>query len=528
MFAIALWDARRRQLLLVCDRMGVKPLYWHDDGRRIVFGSELKALLAGGDLTPRIDPCALVDYLTFGHVPAPRTILEGVRKLAPATLACCREDGVIIGQYWDIPGANSDESMTPQGAERSCEEFAALFEDAVRMRMVADVTLGAFLSGGQDSASVVAAMGRSGPARVLTHTVGFGEPAFDERSAARETAALLETDHHEVFASADIADTAQHLAWHFDEPFADACTVPTYLLCRETRKRVTVALAGDGADELLGGYRRYRFSLAEEHWRSRMPAVLRAACGLAGELYPKADWLPRSFRARVTLRNIARDAVRAHLHSTSLQYGILPGILLQTHLQRELAEYCPYERRIDLARRYPGPHLLGRLLYLDSRTLLTDRMLTKVDRASMAVGLEVREPFLDYRLVELIARLPANLRSGKQVIRRTLQNWGLAALADRPKRGFEVPLDLWFRETLREFSNDLLTSTNALIHDWIEPMAIRSLIHRHAAGWTNGGAVLWALLSLELWARRIHLPAREHRIGSVPQVHTITLQESAA
>ncbi len=527
MFAIALWDACKRQLLLVRDRLGVKPLYWHDDGRRILFGSELKALLAAGDVDPRVDLCGLADYLTFGHVPAPRTLFESVRKLEPGHLAVCREGGVRVRRYWEIPAARPSEDAPPHPGP-SVEAFAALLEDAVRIRMIADVPLGAFLSGGLDSAAVVAAMTRSGAPRVLTHTMGFSQSALDEREPARQTAALLGTEHYEMLDSSDVAETALHLAWHFDEPLADACAIPTFLLCQATRRRVTVALAGDGADELLGGYRRYRFSLGEERWRTRLPGFLKQVPALLGAAYPKADWLPRPLRARVTLQNLACDAVHAHLRSTALHCGAMLGRLLHPELQHQLWEYCPFERRLRMARDYDSDDLLGRLLYLDSRTLLPDRMLTKVDRASMAVGLEVREPFLDYRLVELAARTPAALRVDKQIVRETLRRWRLDPIVDRPKKGFEVPLDAWFRGPLRSFSHDLLTAADARVTEWLEPAAVRHICARHDGGWSNFGDVLWALLSLELWARRIHDPAAARRRECRSDTSSSVSQGSAA
>lgn len=511
MFAIALWDVRNRTLLLVRDRLGVKPLYWYDDGQRIAFGSELKALLALGDIPQRVDPCAIADYLTFGHVPAPRTIFEGVRKLEPGHLAICREDQVTCRRYWDIPPASS--AFTPQRNKQAVEQFAALLDDAVRIRMIADVPLGAFLSGGLDSAAIVAGMTRqAGGGAVLTHTAGFNEHRFDERALARATAARLGTDHRELLVCMDAAGAATQLAWHFDEPFADSSAVPTYYLSQAARQRVTVALAGDGADELLGGYRRYRFTLGEEQWRARLPRTLCAAAGVAGSLYPKADWLPRPLRARATLQNLARDPIAAHLHSTSLVGGTLPALLMHGDVQHALGHYDPYQARTQLARRYPSDDLLGRLLYLDTKTLLADDMLTKVDRTSMAVGLEVREPLLDYRLVELAARLPSALRTNKAVLRGTLCQWSHVPLADRRKKGFDIPIDAWFRGSLRDLSQDAMCSRDARIGQWIEPSAVRRLLAHHQRGWRNNGATLWALLSLELWARTIGTPAASRRI----------------
>lgn len=504
MFAIALWDSREHTLLLVRDRLGVKPLYWHDDGQRVVFGSELKALLAAGDRTFEIDPCAIVDYLTFGHIPAPRTIYRNVHKLEPGHLAICRERGVEIARYWDIPPALVDLHHASHRADADyIEQLSSLLEDSVGLRTNADVPLGAFLSGGLDSAAVVTAMTRGqSPKMVSTHTVGFLEDEHDERLAARETAEQLGTTHHEVMVEVSAVEAASRLAWHFDEPFADSSAVPTYYLSRATREQVTVALSGDGADELLGGYRRYRFDLGEDRWRRRLPRSLRDVAGWTGELYPKADWLPRPLRAKTTLQNIACDPIVAHLRSTSLRCGRLPHELMSTEFLRDTSHYSPFDRPLSMARAYRSDHLLGRLLYLDAKTLLPDDMLTKVDRASMAVGLEVREPLLDYRLVEMIATLPPSLRLNKSGLRGVLRKWSHPDLADRPKKGFTIPTDTWFRGPLRNMTHDLLATSRSQISNWLRPEAIRSVLARHDRGFRHEGDVLWTLLSLELWTRQ--------------------------
>jgi len=508
MFAIALWDARRRKIVLVRDRLGVKPLYWHHDGHRLVFGSELKALLAAGNLDPRTDPRAVVDYLTFGHVPAPRTIFENLHKLEPGFLAVGTASGITLRRYWDIPIDNADNGpLSPGEADRWQAEFAALFEDAVRIRLMADVPLGAFLSGGVDSSAVVAAMKRRGASPLLTHTVGFDEHDHDERGPARVVADHLATDHHEVLVRPDAAWAARFLARHFDEPFGDSSAVPTYYLSRVARERVKVALAGDGGDEMLAGYRRYRFDLAEAALRSVCPAWLRRpAAGLAGWLYPKGDWLPRPLRAKRTLQNLACDDATAHLRSVALHAGTLPTLLLRPEVLDLTGGYDPFTRGRDLFAGYPAPDQLGRLLYLDMKTLLPDDMLTKVDRASMAVGLEVRVPLLDYRLVELAARMPARLKldgsRGKVVLRDIVAGWLGTQVADRPKKGFDVPVHGWFRGPLRQLAADTLADPHSRCHEWLQPAAVRRLLNEHQRGFATHGHVLWTMLAFELWARQ--------------------------
>lgn len=511
MFAIALWDARQRRLLLVRDRMGVKPLYWHDDGERVVFGSELKAVLQADGIEQQIDPASLSDYLTFGHVPAPRTIFRNIHKLEPGHVAACSQRRSQIRRYWDIPFRTEDDAAQIFDEEAWLDRFAALLEDAVAMRLEADVPLGAFLSGGVDSTAVVAAMCRQGRQSVWTDTIGFEEADHDERAQARRIAAQLGTDHRETIVRADAIETARRLVGHFDEPFADPCAVPAFHLAWAARRRVTVSLSGDGPDEMLAGYRRYRFDLAESAARAIAPGWLRrGAFGLAGHLYPKADWLPRGWRAKRTLQNLACDDITAHLRSVSISAGELPGLLLSADLGAALVDHDPFARGRELLARCPSGELLNRLLYVDMKTLLADDILTKVDRTSMAVGLEVRVPLLDYRLVELSARLPVSLKlaegCGKRILRRTVARWMGPPAAAIPKHGFDVPTDHWFRGPLRTILQDELLSPGARIREWLEPRAVEQLVRTHLSGVGNHGRVLWTLFMLEQWARSFTRP----------------------
>lgn len=511
MFAIALWDCRQHRLLLVRDRLGVKPLYWHDDGERIAFGSELKAVLHANDVDRRIDPAAMADYLTFGHVPAPRTIFRNLHKLEPGHMAVCSRRRSQVRRYWDIPFQADGEAADPRGEEAWIDEFAELLEDAVAMRLEADVPLGAFLSGGVDSTAVVAAMCRRQRGPVWTHTIGFEEADHDERDRARSIAARLGTDHRETIVRAETIETARRLVEHFDEPFADPCAVPAFHLAQAARRRVTVSLSGDGPDEMLAGYRRYRFDLTEAATRAIAPAWLRRpAFGLAGRLCPKADWLPRNWRAKRTLQNLACDDITAHLRSVSIAAGELPDLLLSPEIGADLADHDPFARGRDLFARCASGELLNRLLYVDMKTLLADDILTKVDRTSMAVGLEVRVPLLDYRLVELSARLPVSLKladgRGKRVLRKTVERWLGPEAAQAAKHGFDVPTDAWFRGPLRSILQDELLSPGARIREWLEPRAVQQLVRTHLSGIGNHGRALWTLFMLEQWARSFTSP----------------------
>ncbi|HOW69377.1 MAG TPA: asparagine synthase (glutamine-hydrolyzing) [Phycisphaerae bacterium] len=507
MFAIALWDTRQQKMVLARDRLGIKPLYWSADGERVAFGSELKAVLADGDVPRDIDPAAMIDFLAFGHVPAPRTVFKGIRKLEPGHMAVCRASGVALRRWWDIPfGEEPPEPTTGEESRRWTDQFADLLEDAVRMRLVADVPVGAFLSGGVDSASVTATMCRQAGGAVLTHTVGFHEEDHDERAWARQVAEALGTDHREVMVRPDAAWAAETLVRHFDEPFADPSAVATLYLSRIARERVKVALAGDGGDELLAGYRRYRFDMAESALRARAPAWLRrSAAGWAGWLYPQVDWLPRPLRARRTLQNLAGDNATAHLRSAALMGGVLPELILRPEIRGLANNHDPFLRGRELFHRCPAKQLLNRFLYVDLKTFMADEILTKVDRTSMAVGLEVRAPLLDHRLVELAARLPISLKlaggRGKVILRDTCSRWLGNAVADRPKHGFDVPTDKWFRGPLRAMAHDLLTGLDSRSREWLEAKAVSRLLRNHDRGIRANGRALWAILNLELWAR---------------------------
>ncbi len=511
MFAAALWDVRRHRLVLIRDRLGIKPLYWHDDGRRIVFGSELKALLVPGDLSREVCPAALQDFLTFGHVQSPRTIYRGVRQLEPGELLCRTAGGACRRHYWDLaPGQPASEGSAAEESRR-IDRFGELLEDAVGLRMIADVPLGVFLSGGVDSAAVTAAMCRRADGPVLTRTVGFDETDHDERRAAADLAGRLGTDHREIVVRADAAGALEVLAGCFDEPFADPCAVPMYHLAAAARQSVTVALSGDGGDELLAGYRRYRFDLAESRLRRVLPGWLRSTAGGVGRCWPSGGRLPRALRAGRTLENLARDDITAHLRSAAILGGILPEAVLRPEWRRAGAA-DPWEKGRACFGRAAGATLLNRLLYVDIKTLMVDGILTKVDRASMAVGLEVRPPLLDHRLVELCAGMPDDLKlrrgRGKILLRRLLARWLGESVAARPKRGFDVPVDAWLRGPLRPMVGDLLLAADARCREWLEPRAVARLAGEHARGRRSYGLPLWALLNLELWARRA--ARREH------------------
>jgi asparagine synthase (glutamine-hydrolysing) len=508
MFAFALWDEGRRLLLLGRDRLGVKPLYYRFDGSRLIFGSELKAILAAPDVPREIDPAALLDYLTFSFIPAPKTIFQDIHKLPASTVLTFQDGRVSTRRYWDL----HHRGWSAEPPEVLAEQLWWRLRQATRPRLLADVPLGAFLSGGLDSAAVVAAMTQLARNDIITVTCGFEEREFDERSAALETAILLHSDHHELAARLEASEIVEELARYFDEPFADASAVPTYYLSREARRRVTVALSGDGGDEVLAGYRRYRFDCYEDSLRRWLPGSVRRALGPIAAIYPRRPWIPRPLRASATLRNLAVDAATAHGLSIATMDPGEARRLLAPDLARECRDYDPLDQLRELYHRCDARDHLSKCQYVDLRFGLAEGILTKVDRASMAHALEVRSPMLDHRFIEFAWTIPPEERirgrAGKIPLRLAVEQQLGRGAARRPKHGFEVPLDEWFRGPLRECFRDLLAGGTATL-PWLAPAEIGRAWHEHLAGRGLRGPTLWKLLMLERWRRRYLRPVQK-------------------
>lgn len=507
MFALALWDDTTRTALLARDRLGVKPLYYYHDGARLIFGSELKSILAAPRVPREIDPTALVDYLTFGYIPSPKTIFKGICKLPPATMLIFHEGRIHLRQYWDLHAGEPLQGS----AESVAEQVWHGLRDATRSRMVADVPVGAFLSAGIDSAAVVAAMASLSRSPIDSVTCGFDELNFDERTAAAATATKLGTRHHELIASIDTNDITETLCRHFDEPFADASAIPTYFLSRETRRLVTVALSGDGGDEVCAGYRRYQFDAAEHRIRRLIPnAIRRGLFGPLGAIYPTGHRLPRPLRAGATLRNLAVDDATGHGQSIAT--------LDATHVNQLIAHpidgYDPLQRVRDLYKSCDAADHVSKCQYVDIRLGLADGILTKVDRASMAHALEVRSPMLDYQWIELAWRVPPSMRldrgAGKRILRSIVERRVNADAARRPKTGFEVPLDAWFRGPLADRVEDTLASPSSAINEWLDQAEVRRLWNEHKAARCNHGPTLWKIVMLDAWARMYRHTTTSH------------------
>ena len=504
-FAFAIADHRRRRVLLARDRLGVKPLYYALDEHRLVFGSEAKAVLAEGSTARELDPAAILDYLTYRYVPAPRTIWAGIRKLPPATTLAIESDGrATERRWWDLQF--EPEHGVP--VETWCERLRDAIAEAVEFEMIADVPIGGFLSGGVDSSTVVSFMAGVSEHPVVACTVGFAEGAYDEREHARRVARHVGADLREEVVTPQAVEIVEKLAWHFDEPFGDASAIPTYYVSRMARRHVTVALSGDGGDETFAGYRRYKFEAAEARVRRMVPAGLRSAVfGALGRAYPKADRLPRPLRAKTTLLNLAeRDPSASWFRSVGTMAGYERMRLLRPETIAAASGHDPATLVSEAFRTAGTNDPLSRAQSCDLRTYLPEDILTKVDRASMAASLETRVPLLDHRLLELAARIPSHLKLrggvGKWILKRTMEPRLPRDVLHRPKQGFAVPVREWLRADLRDHGEAALFTPDARIREWFDVGALRSLWNEHQAGTRDGSDLLWLALSFEAFARR--------------------------
>ncbi|EHR71999.1 asparagine synthase, glutamine-hydrolyzing [Burkholderiales bacterium JOSHI_001] len=511
MFAFALWDRNRQTFFMARDRLAVKPMFyaWLDDGT-LLFGSELKALLAHGGLKREMDPLAVEEYFALGYVAEPRTIFKQALKLPPAhTLTVVRgQPRVDPVEYWDVR-FTLDRHIS---AEDACDELRARLRESVRLRMISEVPLGAFLSGGVDSSAVVATMAGLSSEPVNTCSIGFDDPKFNETQFALQVAERYHTNHRMETVQSDDFDLIDTLARLYDEPYADSSAIPTYRVCQLARKHVTVALSGDGGDESFGGYRRYRLHLMEERMRSALPYGLRRPLfGFLGRAYPKADWAPRVFRAKTTFQGIARSSVEAYFHGVSILSGPMRTELFSDAFRRSLAGYSAQQVFDQHAARAGTDDPLALIQYLDTKTYLVGDINTKVDRASMAHSLEVREPLMDHELVQWLASLPSDLKikgqEGKYLLKKAME----PALPDdilyRPKMGFAVPLARWFRGPLKERVRQAVLGDRLAATGWFNPAYLAHLVDAHQSGRRDYSAPLWTLLMFEAFLRNVMDPA---------------------
>lgn len=506
MFAFAIWDQKRRRLLLARDRVGIKPLYYWQYGQRLAFGSEIKAVLQAPGVPRRLNREALQDYLTYLWVPAPKSMFDGISKLPAGYTAVFDDHGFRIQQYWDLHFPDP----APDGEDSLRERFLNELEESVRIHLQADVPLGAFLSGGVDSSAVVGTMAKLIADPVVTNSIGFEEDAFSELQHADAVAKRFGTDHHRRIVKPDAATLVERLAWHYDEPFADSSAVPTFCVSEMARENVVVALSGDGGDENMAGYRKYKLHQRERLVRGLLPAALRrSAFRSLARIYPKADWLPRPLRAKSTLRNLASTDLEAIYLSRAFLDPEAAAALINPDARAK--GYDPISVLEDHYQRSDASDPLNRELYVDVKTYLVDDVLTKVDRASMAVALEVRVPLLDHKFMEFMAAVPPRLKlrqgCGKYLFKEAVRPMLGGDVVDRPKMGFSVPLGDWFRGPLKDLAEDALFSSNAYTRSILDTQRIRQLWRLHQNGLREGGPIIWAVLMLEQWGRSFTPPA---------------------
>ncbi len=507
MFAFAIHDAGARALFLARDRLGVKPLHYVElaDGS-VAFASELKGLLANPLVRRAPDLSAVEDYMALGYVPDDACLVAGVKKLAAGHfLLIERGRGMPAPRrWWDVDFSNRATGSTKALGEELVDRMRA----GVRSRMVADVPLGAFLSGGVDSSAVVALMAEASPRAVRTCTIGFDEAGHDERGHATTIARRFATDHAERVVDPDDFALIDTLVAAFDEPFADGSALATYQVCALARERVTVALSGDGADEALAGYRRYRFQAAEERVRGMLPAHLTTQIfGALGRHYPKADWAPRPFRAKSTLLALAAGGGEAYARSVGVTTPEVRARLFSNAAQTALGGYRAEERYVATMANAPARDAIDRAQYADLKHWLPGDILTKVDRTSMAVGLEAREPLLDHRLVEFCATLPVGMRlrhgEGKWLMKKAMEPYLPKEILYRPKMGFVTPISGWFRGALAGEASALGSSRMLAETGWFDMAAITALAEAHRGGRAEHGRTLWQLMMLERSLKRV-------------------------
>ena len=522
MFAFALYDRRRRRLLAARDRLGIKPLYYHDDGRRLAFASELKALMLDPGIPRDVDEHAVADFLTFQYVPSPATIWKGVRKLPPGHLLTCDASGVKVERYWTLPV----EPEQGHSGEYYRERLRALLAEAVRLRLVADVPLGAFLSGGVDSSVVVALMAQAVPEPIKTFSIGFDEREFSELEDARRVAAHLKTDHRELIVRPRALEILPRLVWQMDEPFADASMIPMHYLAEMARREVTVALSGDGGDESFAGYATYDWA---QRYASldRIPRVLRRMAGLPSRLFGPDTTLGRR------LRRFSLDAAERHLDAMS--YFSEPELerIAGPALRDALRGHEPYAGPRRHHERAAGPMgAVPALLYLDAMTYMTDDVLTKVDRTSMMHSLEVRVPLLDHKVLEFVSRIPFEYklrgRVGKWILKESVRDLLPPETLARRKQGFGVPLEHWFNGSFGQVARDVLLDARARERGWTEPAAVERMIGAAPRSADRHARQVFALVCLELWARTYLDRPRESLGASLPGLTVHAAGEAVA
>jgi len=502
MFGFAVWDRQRHELVLARDRLGIKPMYYAPTPRGLVFGSELKSLLCHPDVRRAVSPEALSHYLSFGTTPGDQSILEGVRKLPPGHILRYRGGDLSVTRYWDLAAAAGEERVVDE--REAVAEVRAHLRRAVESHLVADVPVGAFLSGGIDSASVVGTMAELG-ARPKTFSIGFEEAEFNELDYARAIAQKFGTDHYELIVRPDAWELTEKLVWFLDEPFADVSAIPTFLVSKLAAEQVKVVLSGDGGDEVFAGYERYGWAVAEQRRFGWLPRPARWALTRA------AAALPDRARGKNFLRHIAQPPHLRYVDGESLFPAPMKERLLGPELRRALADrradaLAATRERVALLDGAPGD-LVKRMLYLDTMTYLPLDILTKVDRMTMAHSLEARPPLLDHTLVERVFQLGSSLKlapdgTQKAIFKKAVADLLPPEILSRPKRGFAVPIVKWFRGALKAPMQELLGDRRFVERGWLDQGVVGAVVAEHLDGRRDHALPIWSLMTLELWARQ--------------------------
>lgn len=509
MFAIALWDEKRKKLLLVRDRFGVKPLYYSKKSNKIFFASEIKALLQVSEISKELNLKALDYYLTFLSIPAPESIFKDIKKILPGHYLRVENGNVDVKRYW-----NKIPSITLTNGEKQNEHYYAskireLLEDSVKLRMISDVPIGAFLSGGIDSSTIVGLMSRLSNTQVKTFSIGFEEEESNELPYTRKIAQYFNTEHHEFIVKPDIVQLLEKLVWYFDEPFAVSSALPTYLLSQRTREHVTVALTGDGADEVFAGYPRYWWDKTASIY-GLIPLFFRKQI-----IWPIFNMLPSSTLSPSmnSMRRIKKyiklgtlSSSRRYLEYLSFFNDDYKKELYSDELKTELEKTDPLDIFMPYLKEVSGNDIVTQRLYLDMKTSLPDEMLMKVDRMSMAASLEARTPFLDYRLVEFVMDIPSHHklrgRNLKHILKRAVCDLLPDEIIHRKKHGFHVPLNKWLRNELKDYCDEVLGEKNLNKHGLFKADYVNALVKIHQQGKENLGHHLWSLIVFNLWHKK--------------------------
>jgi len=499
MFAIAIWDAPRRRLFLARDRFGKKPLYYTTPAgpaARLAFGSELKAILALPDVARRVNSQAVADYVAWGYVPDPLSIYQGISKLPPAHWLTYEDGRVRVERYWDV---SYEPRVTREPEEFYVERTLAILDEAVRIRLMSEVPLGAFLSGGTDSSIVVALMAKHSHDRVKTFSIGFEEPKYDELPYARRVAEHFGTEHYEEVVRPDAERDVMALVRQFDEPFADSSMIPTYYVSRAARKRVTVALSGDGGDEMFAGYLRYLDGGAVRA-ANRLPARARDAI-----LGPLARALPPGTKGIDRLRDLLGTPDQQYVRQVTRGLALSSHDVFAADFVRRLEHPDPSYVAGPFLSAARNWDVLSRRQYLDTHTFLPGDILTKVDRASMMVSLECRAPFLDHELAEFAATIPAELRmkgmTTKYLLKKVAERLMPAEIVHRSKMGFAVPVEHWLKKEWAARSEDVVLGKTALERGVFREDFVRRIVTEHRSGKRDNSSMIWSLMMLELWWR---------------------------